>query len=338
MPDETGGGGEGTDGQADADSVAATGGAGPEITIRQARAEDHEAVAAFTEDTWPDREASDYLPRVFPEWVDTDGPEQRTVVADVEGTDEIAGVCQCVLLSDHEAWAQGMRVDPDYRGRGIAACINGALFDWAARRGATVCRNLVFSWNRGGLGISRAVGFEPATEFRWVHPEPDADTGNENGSEGEDVAVVDRPAAAWGYWQRSDVCTALRGLALSPSESWAVQELTQEHLRAAADGDEGRAFAVQDDGGTRAMAYRVRTSEPGEGTGTVAEYGVGAWADVPAARALLGAVSRDAAAVGADRTRVLVPETPRHVSDAAYAGAGVSEEPHFVFEADLTVR
>ena len=43
-----------------------------------------------------------------------------------------------------------------------------------------------------------------------------------------------------------------------------------------------------------------------------------------------------AAAAGADRARVLVPETPRHVSDAARARVPFVDEPDFVLERDLT--
>ena len=298
----------------------------PSVRVRQARTDDHDAIVAFTEDTWPDRAVSDYLSRVFPEWVATDGPDQRTFVATVDG--DPAGVLQGVLLSDHEAWAQGMRVAPDARGLGLAHRLTGAVFDWAAGRGATVCRNLVFSWNVDGLGTSRGIGFEPVSEFRWVHPEPDP-----GASADTDYTVTDHADAAWSFWQRSDANRALRGLALAPSESWAVRELTRADLRRLA--DETAVFAVQrGDDGTRGMAYRARDYEPGDER--VAEYGVAAWTDVPAARTLFAAIARDAAAVGADRTRVLIPETVRAVSDAAYAGVELGEEPDFVLGADLT--
>ena len=79
--------------------------AADDVEVRRARHGDREAVVDFTEDTWPELDG-DYIPRVFEEWVDTDGPEQRTLVATVDGRP--VGVLQVVLLSDHEAWAQGM--------------------------------------------------------------------------------------------------------------------------------------------------------------------------------------------------------------------------------------
>lgn len=303
------------------------------VSVRRAREADHESVAAFTEDTWPDRETGDYVPRVFPEWVATDGPGQRTVVAEVDGV--VAGLCQGVLLSDHEAWAQGIRVDPAHRGAGVGRRLTEAVFDWAAGEGATVCRNLVFSWNAAGMGTSRALGFEPATEFRWVHPDPDPDAGRETAADAG-YRITDRPDAAWSYWMRSDARDVLRGLSLSLDESWAVQELTRDRLRRAS--EETRLLAVHGEGGVRGLVYRARSHERDADGDRWAEYGLAAWADVPSARALFSAIARDAAALDADRTRVLVPETPRHVSDAAYASVELGSEPDFVLEADLCGR
>lgn len=322
------------------------------MDIRRARPEDYEAVVSFTEDTWPDREARDYIPRVYPDWIAGDDGAQRTFVADAGDesggvpSENVAGIVQGVLLSEHEAWAQGMRIHPGHRGRGLSTVLNDAVFEWAARRGAVVCRTMVFSWNVAGLGGARAAGFDPAAEFRWAHPDPSPEP-DSAGSPGEDepsavgVDVVSDPDAAWNYWRGSDGRDALRGLTLDLDESWAVSELTLADLRRAA--EETALFATRrgsgHSGSTRGLAYRVRDYERETDGGTTerwAEYGLGAWADVDSARALFGALARDAAGLGADRTRVLVPETPRHVTDVAVTRTELDEEPDFVFEADLS--
>ncbi|WP_255195242.1 GNAT family N-acetyltransferase [Halorarius litoreus] len=295
-----------------------------DLTIRPAEHDDYDAVAAFTENTWPDRDGGDYIPRVFHDWIDT--PDTETFV--LAGEDDLAGICQGAMLTDHEAWAQGMRVNPDFRGQRVSPQLTYAVFDWAREQGATVCRNMVFSWNQAGLGQSRSVGFEPATEFRWATPTPDPEAESE-------FDVTDDPAAAWSCFQRSDAARHLRGLALDLDETYAVAELTRERLFRAA--DEERVFAVRDDDGTRAMSFRTRTQRYGDET-TYAEYGVGAWEDVESARALFAAIARDAADLDADETRVFIPETVRHVSDVARVRAGFSDEPDFVLEADLTGR
>jgi GNAT superfamily N-acetyltransferase len=313
-----------TDGTgAEADAAARTE-LGEGIEIRPARQDDHDAVAAFTRDTW---DGGDYIPDVYPDWIEGEG--KQTLVADAG--DAIAGLGQIVLLSGHEAWGQGLRVNPEFRGKGVSREITYSLFDWACERGAAVARNMVFSWNQAGLGQSRATGYEPVTEFRWLHPDPDSDPDT-----GMPDNVVADPNAAWSFWSHSDARDHLAGLTLSLDESWAVQELTREMLARAA--DETALLAVTDRRGTRAMAYRTRTWE-GEEDGeekTYAEYGVGAWDGLDAARTLIDAVAADAADLGADETRVLIPETARAVSDGAYLRANISEEPDFVLAADLT--
>ncbi|MFQ3319925.1 MAG: GNAT superfamily N-acetyltransferase [Natronomonas sp.] len=297
------------------------------VSVRQACHDDRDAVVAFTQETWS--RVGDYIPRVFDEWVETDGPTQRTFVATVD--DQPVGICQGVLLSDHEAWAQGMRVDPEFRGRNVSPKLTEAVFEWAADRGATVCRNMVFSWNAAGLGQSRSMGFTPCCEFRWVEPEADADATAETDT---DFEVRTDATAAWSAFHGSDAYRALSGLGLDLEESWALAEVTKARLE-----DAETAFAITDGERARAMTYRTRTLERENDDGeeeTWAEYGVGAWTDDDAFRALAAAVSRDAAEQGAEKARILVPETPRHVSDAAYGRVSFSEEPDFVLERDLT--
>ena len=296
-------------------------------TVRQARADDADAVAAFTSETWSEQGRGDYLADVFPEWVETDGDDQRTFVADAGG--EAVGVVQGRLLTESEAWAQGMRVAPDHRGRGVGTTLTDALLGWARERGASVCRNMVFSWNVAGLGQSRAAGFDPCTEFRWAEPDPDPDADPALDASAD-------PADAWSFWTASDARTTLRGLAMDDEESWAVSELRRDQLRTAADDD--RLFVVRD-GGTRGFTYRAydydREGEDG-GTETWGIYGVAAWDDPEAARALFRAVARDAAEADIDNTRVLIPEGVRWVSDAAAARTPVADEPDFVLAADLS--
>jgi GNAT superfamily N-acetyltransferase len=299
-----------------------------DVEIRPATHDDYEAVVAFTENTWADRDGGDYIPSIYHEWIDKDDAE--TLVADAG--DELAGIAQVVALTEDEAWCQGMRTNPDYRGQGISVAINVGMFDWARERGATVARNMVFSWNTAGLGASRGIGFEPATAFRWATPDPDPDA-----AVGDGYEVVHDPGSAWTYWSGSDARDHLRGLVISTQESWAVDTLSRETLEWAA--DETALLAVRDEGGTVGMAFRTRDYEREDDEGETihhAEYGVGAWEDAHAARALFSAVARDAAEIDADETRVLISETPRHVSDAAYVRAGISEDPDFVLEVDLT--
>jgi len=292
-------------------------------TVRQARPADHDAVAAFTEDTWSDREVGDYVPETFPEWVDTDGPDQHTVVTEVGGT--AVGVAQASMLTADEAWLQGLRVHPDHRGEGHAGAMAESLLAWCRDRGATAARNMVFGWNAAGMGQSRAVGLDPITACRWARPEPSADAAADTG-----LTVREEANPAWRYWTNSDARTALGGLALDDEETWALSELTRGRFGGLA--ADGGALAVVGEG-VRGMTVRRGTRRRDDET--VVDYAVAAWADADAARALFDAIREDAAARGGDRTRVMIPETPRHVSGAAVARVRMSDYAVYVFSADL---
>lgn len=292
------------------------------VTVRPARLADADDVVAFTQDTWADRDADDYLPDVFEEWVETDDGGQRTFVATLD--DRAVGVLQLVLLSPDEAWCQGMRVHPDFRGQGISRDLTHAGWDWAADKGAAVARNMVFGWNAGALRAAQSVGFEPTCAFRWAHQPPE-DTGAPTESDPYGAGP------AWQYWQESRARASLAGLAIDPDQTWALSLLRRETLGRAA--DDGRLLTVGD-GRLAGFAVRNRTFDRDDDPWV--EYSVAAWRDRPTAEALLAAIGRDAAAVGAVETRVPVPETARGLGHAAAAGARLADTADIVFSADLT--
>ena len=300
------------------------------MDIRRATPDDYDAVVEMVSDIWEDR-GGDYLPRVYHDWLeDEPGRGRKTFLAEIDG--DAAGIVQGVVLSEDEAWFQSMRVATDYRRQGVAHRLNEASFQWAREQGATVGRAMIFSWNTASFGMARSSGYEPGVEFRFAQPGPDA-----NASLPEGYAVSSDPAAAWRYWTHSDARDHLQGLGFALEETWAMRELTRADFETFA--DETAVFAVEGDDGIAGAAYRTRTRERTNDDGEEelwAEYGVGAWDDVEAARALFAGIARDAAALEADRTRVVIPETSRYVTDAAYAGAGLSDEPDFVLEIDLT--
>ncbi len=101
-----------------------------------------------TSDVWADRAMADYIPDVFRDWVDDDGPNRKTLVVDVDG--HAVGLAQAVILTETEAWFQGMRVDSDHRGKGFGSLLTEHLIEWAADAGASVGRSMVFSGTRLG--------------------------------------------------------------------------------------------------------------------------------------------------------------------------------------------
>lgn len=284
------------------------------MELREATRADHGAVEALCAAVWPDRDV-EYLDRVYPQWIR--GSNRRTLVVDDD--QDIVAIAQAVMVSATEAWYQGLRVHPEVRGNDVARRLLTALDDWARSQGAAVARNLVYSWNTAGMGISRGLGYVPATSFRFARPEPaQHDLPDE---------ISRDPALAWDVWAASDARSRLSGLALDRDESWALVTCTPKIVCEAADA--GGVLALDTQSG-RAMAYRGRRYE-GDGSSGL-EYAVAAWENVGVAKTLFRALAADAGSLDVDEVRLPVPEGPTPVSDAAYARVPLDAEPHFVFE------
>jgi GNAT superfamily N-acetyltransferase len=113
---------------------------GDAFQIRPARAVDREAVLAFCAQTW---DWGDYIGEVWDQWLaDTEGV---LVVSEIGG--QVMGVDKLTFLAPGEAFFEGLRIDPAYRGRGYAGRFQRFMLAEAARRGAHVLRFLTSATN-----------------------------------------------------------------------------------------------------------------------------------------------------------------------------------------------
>jgi len=130
----------------------------PDIEIRQAREEDREAVLAFCAHTW---EWGDYIDRVWDEWLRD--PSGQLLVAVHDGRP--VGILHLRMLNETDAWQEGMRVDPDYRRRGIARRLSLEAGAEAMRRGAAVVRLLTESDNTASIHMIEQARFRQVGAF-----------------------------------------------------------------------------------------------------------------------------------------------------------------------------
>jgi GNAT superfamily N-acetyltransferase len=203
-----------------------------EPLVRPARPEDREAIIAFTQGTFP---WGDYIYRVFDDWLAA--PGGLTLVAEVEGRP--VGLARAALLSPTEAWAQGLRVHPDHRRRGLGSALLGALADWAAGQGARVIRLSSEDTNTAAGALIPTVGFRPVG--RWLIVEKDdlqaRPAPKRNGGRRAPAADRLRPApaaeaeAAMISWSGGPLEAASHGLF---SRHWSCRRLTLRDLAEAA--------------------------------------------------------------------------------------------------------
>lgn len=125
-----------------------------DVEVRPARAEDKAAVLAFCEQTWDHQK--DYIPLVWDKWLaDETG---RIFVAVVDGLP--VAMQRVVLMSDDEAWWEGLRVDPNYRGQGLVSVLRSPMNQYLLAHNIRVFRNCVSSENTIMKGILARRGHE----------------------------------------------------------------------------------------------------------------------------------------------------------------------------------
>jgi GNAT superfamily N-acetyltransferase len=262
-----------------------------EPLIRPARQDDVAVIADWTRDTF---EWGDYIADVLPDWIGE--PNSAVLVAEVDGT--AVGVSRCLMMSPVEAWAQGGRVHPDHRRRGIGHSIMLALLDWAHAQGARVVRGMVEDWNE--IATRQLLRLDYRQTGRWVRagrgvgensPVPEGNGGRRvPAAEGLRPAHSSEASAAMMSWWGGDLERASRGLL--PIDTWRMRRLAPDDLVEAA------------------RRRALLSGRPGWAVGEVEEDGYEvSWLSTEDgdANAMLRALIDRAAAAGTEEIRVMFP-------------------------------
>ncbi len=112
------------------------------VTCRPACESDTAAMRKITQDLW---EGHDYVPQMWDEWLAD--PYGALLVAEYES--QVVGLGKLSRQSEQDWWLQGLRVHPEYRGRGVAAQLHQAL---------------MAEWERAGSGAVRLITHRPQVQ------------------------------------------------------------------------------------------------------------------------------------------------------------------------------
>jgi RimJ/RimL family protein N-acetyltransferase len=129
--------------------------------MRDARPEDKRAVLEFTRRTWG--RYGDFIPRVWDRWIRQRGG--RLIIADLGGVP--VGMAKISDFGEGEIWLEGLRVDPGFRGKGIARAINVEVVDSLRKIKPRAVRYCTGAGNRASRHIGETFGFEIAARFRY---------------------------------------------------------------------------------------------------------------------------------------------------------------------------
>lgn len=126
-----------------------------EPIIREAKPEDKPFIEEIARLTWG---GEDYLARVFDEWV-RDG---NFYVLELEG--KVIGTAKLTLLPKRVGWMEGLRVHPDYRGRGFGRMLHNFIVskgkELAEEGKIDALEFATYFLNRESIAMAKKNGFK----------------------------------------------------------------------------------------------------------------------------------------------------------------------------------
>ena len=186
------------------------------LRLRDARQGDSSAVFAFTRKTWG--QYGDFIPRVWARWI---GEKQgRLIVAELGGV--AVGLAKVTDFGRGEIWLEGLRVDPRYRGAGIARAINVEVLRTLKKLKPRAVRYCTGAGNRASRHIGDKFGFRIATRRRYYWQK------SRKGKLWGEFAGVADAREILEFMRRSKFLELSSGLV---GHGWVFKELTPELLR-----------------------------------------------------------------------------------------------------------
>ncbi len=189
------------------------------LIVRRAAAADKPAVVEFCAKIW---EGWDYLPRVYDRW--QKDPRGAFLVAELDGRP--VGTDKITVLSPGEIWLEGLRVDPDARGRGVALAINRTAMEIIAGLEPRTVRFGTVSDNRASRHMGEQDGFRLIFQCRrMVSEKLDGERSPEMAAEltagpGDRDVIMD-------YLESSENFRSSRGLY---AWGWTFQEMSRDFV------------------------------------------------------------------------------------------------------------
>lgn len=284
------------------------------VTIRPAQPEDRPAVERICAHTW---EWGDYVPEVWDDWL-AEGVqgEGHALVGEVDGL--VVALSKATLKTRDQVWLEGMRVDPDYRQKGVAGQFLGYSLVYAQELGARVVRLGTSSHNVAVHRMVSRAGMQQIGSYglRQAEALPD-------GPEGSFLTLEHRDQVL-AFLAGSQVMVPGGGLY---SADWAWQELSAERISQFL--ARGQVMAeLGPDGSLAALATVHPNVEEGELWVGFADGEPGAVTD------LAREIRVHAAKLGLDKVQTMVPNLAwlREAFHAAGYGPGDWEGELWIFE------
>jgi GNAT superfamily N-acetyltransferase len=191
-----------------------------EIAIRPTRTEDRAAILAFSQQTW---EWGDYIERIWDEWLAD--PQGQLFTATAESRP--VGIIRLQMVTPNDAWLQGLRVDPEYRRRGIARALHETATAEAMQRGASYIRETIESDNISAMHLAEQMHMRQVGSFRLYSATPFPPQHRPARQQRTQIATLDDLDEIIDYLNVSNIFPLVGGLYYA---KWMAQPVTAEWL------------------------------------------------------------------------------------------------------------
>jgi ribosomal protein S18 acetylase RimI-like enzyme len=190
------------------------------VEIRPAQPEDKVPVLAFSQQSF---DWGDYIEHVWDDWISD--PSGELVVATQD--DVPVGVAFVTMLTETEAWYQGVRVAPEMRGQGIGTALTRHCAHRARELGAEVVRAIVEGSNAASQTMMQRAGYVQVGAFAVFTAETAEVTADQYVGPLISQPGPDRLDAIWAWLESSNLVSLNGGLLL---DGWRGVALTDERL------------------------------------------------------------------------------------------------------------
>ena len=129
-----------------------------QVVCRPALPLDFPGMLELTSQIW---EGDDYVPKVWQAWLID--PEGLLAVAEFKG--KVVGLGKLTKLSQQDWWLEGLRVHPQFEGRGVASRIHKYLLDTWEKIGSGTIRFATVSTREPVKHLAQVNGFHLAGEY-----------------------------------------------------------------------------------------------------------------------------------------------------------------------------
>jgi len=131
------------------------------LSVRRARPADREAILEMSKQIWG---GHDYMPLVWDRWL----AEKKGALLTVTVDGRPVGTSKVSLLAPGEVWLEGLRLHPEFHGRGLSKRIHRATFREASKLSPRTVRYSTWIGNEASRRIAEKNGFWQIARTGWM--------------------------------------------------------------------------------------------------------------------------------------------------------------------------